>query len=45
MSDPERYGVLEFDSALKVLDIEEKPIRAKTNYAVPGLYFYDNKVV
>jgi glucose-1-phosphate thymidylyltransferase len=45
VSDPERYGVVEFDSALKVLDIEEKPVKAKTNYAVPGLYFYDNKVV
>ena len=43
--DPERYGVVEFDANNKVISIEEKPVKAKSNYAVPGLYFYDNKVV
>ena len=45
VKDPERYGVVEFDEAGKVLSIEEKPKQAKTNYAVPGLYIYDNEVV
>jgi len=45
VSDPERYGVVEFDSDNKVLSIEEKPEVPKSNYAVPGLYFYDNSVV
>ena len=45
VSDPERYGVLEFDQSLRVLSIEEKPTKPKSNYAVPGLYFYDNDVV
>jgi glucose-1-phosphate thymidylyltransferase len=45
VSDPERYGVVEFDDDHKVLSIEEKPERPKSNYAVPGLYFYDNHVV
>jgi glucose-1-phosphate thymidylyltransferase len=45
VNDPERYGVVEFDKALNVLSIEEKPIRPKSNYVVPGLYFYDNKVI
>ena len=43
--DPERYGVVEFDSDLKAISIEEKPTEPKSNYAVPGLYFYNNRVV
>jgi len=43
--DPERYGVVEFDAEGKVLSIEEKPPKPRSNYAVPGLYFYDNDVV
>jgi glucose-1-phosphate thymidylyltransferase len=45
VSDPECYGVLEFDKFLKVLSIKEKPRQPKSNYAVVGLYFYDNHVV
>ena len=45
VNDPERYGVVEFDANNKVVSIEEKPEKAKSSYAVPGLYFYDNKVV
>ncbi len=45
VSDPERYGVVDFDKDNKALSIEEKPEKPKSNYAVPGLYFYDNDVV
>jgi glucose-1-phosphate thymidylyltransferase len=45
VSDPERYGVVEFDNDNKAISIEEKPLKPKSNYAVPGLYFYDNDVV
>ena len=45
VNDPERYGVVEFDEHKKVISIEEKPVKPKSNYAVPGLYFYDNSVV
>jgi len=43
--DPQRYGVVEFDENQKVMSIEEKPVQPKSNYAVPGLYFYDNEVI
>jgi glucose-1-phosphate thymidylyltransferase len=45
VSDPERYGVVEFDKDFNALSIEEKPLKPKSNYAVPGLYFYNNSVV
>src|SRR4051812_19240774 len=45
VSDPERYGVVEFDKSNKVISLEEKPAQPKSSYAVPGLYFYDNEVV
>jgi glucose-1-phosphate thymidylyltransferase len=45
VNDPERYGVVEFDSSGKAVSIEEKPSKPKSNYAIPGLYFYDNQVI
>jgi glucose-1-phosphate thymidylyltransferase len=45
VSDPERYGVVEFDASMKAISIEEKPDKPKSKFAVPGLYFYDNSVV
>ncbi|MFZ2906882.1 MAG: glucose-1-phosphate thymidylyltransferase RfbA [Cyclobacteriaceae bacterium] len=45
VNDPERYGVVEFNAEMKAISIEEKPKQPKSNYAVPGLYFYDNEVV
>ncbi len=45
VNDPERYGVVEFDQNNKAVSVEEKPTQPKSNYAIPGIYFYDNKVV
>ncbi len=45
VNDPERYGVVDFDDDYNVISIEEKPLKPKSNYAVPGIYFYDNDVV
>jgi glucose-1-phosphate thymidylyltransferase len=45
VNDPERYGVVEFDQSNRAISIEEKPVKPKSHYAVPGLYFYDNEVI
>ena len=45
MTDPQRYGIVEFDSSGRAVSLEEKPPQPKSSYAVPGLYFYDNRVV
>jgi glucose-1-phosphate thymidylyltransferase len=45
VNDPERYGVVEFNEQRQAISIEEKPVHPKSNYAVPGLYFYDNSVI
>ena len=45
VTDPERYGIVEFDENMKVISIEEKPEKPKSNYAIPGLYFFDNNVI
>ena len=45
VNDPQRYGVVEFDNQYKVVSIEEKPQNPKSNYAIPGLYYYDNSVI
>ena len=45
VQDPERYGVVEFNKEMKAISIEEKPTKAKSNYVVPGIYFYDNEVI
>src|SRR5688572_21985128 len=45
VNDPERYGVVEFDEQYRVLSIEEKPVQPRSNFAIPGIYFYDNQVV
>ena len=45
VSDPERYGIVEFDGNIKVISLEEKPLKPKSTFAIPGLYFYDNNVV
>jgi len=45
VNDPRRYGIVEFDKDMNALSLEEKPAQPRSNYAVPGLYFYDNSVV
>jgi glucose-1-phosphate thymidylyltransferase len=45
VADPHRYGVVEFDASNKAISLEEKPVNPRSNFAVPGLYFYDNQVV
>ena len=45
VNDPERYGIVEFDNEYKVLSLEEKPAKPRSNFAVPGMYFYDNQVI
>ncbi len=45
VADPERYGVVEFDKSMSVVSIDEKPDKPKSNYAIPGLYFFDNNVI
>jgi glucose-1-phosphate thymidylyltransferase len=45
VTDPERYGVVEFDEQYHVLSVEEKPVHSRSSYAIPGIYFYDNQVV
>ena len=45
VKDPERYGVVEFNNNMEVVSLEEKPVNPKSNYAIPGLYIYDNQII